>query len=59
MCFAECVPVHNVYAVPSEDRKGFPSTGVTDGFEPLFGCWESNIGPMEAQSVLSISETSL
>lgn len=23
--FAECISVHNVYAIPSEARKGFPS----------------------------------
>ena len=32
---------------------------ITDGCEPPCGCWESNSGPPEEQSVLLTSEPSL
>jgi hypothetical protein len=32
---------------------------ITDGFEPLCGCWELNSGPLEEQSVLLTAEPSL
>lgn len=31
-------------------------TGVTDGYKPLQGCWESNPGPLEEQSVVLTTE---
>jgi hypothetical protein len=30
-----------------------------DGYEPPCGCWELNLGPLEAQSVLLTTELSL
>ena len=32
---------------------------ITDGCEPLCGCWESNSGPLEEQAVLLTTESSL
>jgi hypothetical protein len=32
---------------------------ITDGCEPPCGCWDLNSGPLEEQSVLSITEPSL
>jgi hypothetical protein len=36
-----------------------PGTGVTDSCELLCRCWESNLGPLEEQPVLLVSEPSL
>lgn len=33
--------------------------GVTDGGEPLYGCWEFNLGPLEGQPVLLTAEPHL
>jgi hypothetical protein len=35
------------------------SDSITDGCEPLCGCWELNSGPSEEQSVLLTTESSL
>ena len=32
---------------------------ITDGCEPLCGCWELNLGPLEEQSVLLTAELTL
>ena len=32
---------------------------ITDGCEPICGCWELNSGPMEEQAMLLTSEPSL
>ena len=40
----------------SEDGVKYPGTGVTDGCEPLYGCWESNLGPLKEQPLLLTSE---
>jgi hypothetical protein len=32
---------------------------MTDGCEPPCGCWELNLGPLEEQTVLLTTETSL
>ena len=32
---------------------------ITDGCEPLYGCWDLNLGPLEKQSVLLNAEPSL
>lgn len=49
-CLSICCAPH-VCLVPKEARRGclIPKTGVTDGCEPLFGCWELNVGPLEEQ----------
>lgn len=38
--------VQHVHAVPVKARRGhsIPETRVTDGCEPLCGCWELNLG---------------
>lgn len=50
-----CIYVHHVCAWgqkrPEEDT-GSPSTGVRVGSEKPFGCWESNLSPLEEQLVL-------
>ena len=35
------------------------SDPITDGCEPLCGCWELNLGPLEEQSALLTSEPPL
>ena len=40
-----CAPY--VCLVPSEDRVRLSGIGVTEDGEPLYGCWESNLGPLE------------
>jgi len=35
------------------------SDSFTDGYEPLYGCWELNSGPLEEQPVLLTTEPSL
>jgi hypothetical protein len=54
-----CIYVSHVYLVSSEAREDVRSskTTVTDG-EPPCGCWESNLGPLEEQSVLSTTDPS-
>lgn len=42
-----------------EKSNGFLGTGAIDSCEPLSGCWESNPGPLQEQSVLTITEPSL
>lgn len=51
MCMAvlpACMYVHHVHAVPTEARRGckIPWT-----WSYSFGCWESNLGPLEEQPV--------
>jgi hypothetical protein len=36
-----------------------PGSEVIDGCEPLCGCWESNLDPLEEQRVLSTAECPL
>ncbi|KAL6081574.1 hypothetical protein STEG23_005233 [Scotinomys teguina] len=48
--------VHQACSIPSEIP---PETGVTDGYEPPSECWDSNPGPLEEQSVLFTTESSL
>lgn len=38
---------------------GVPGTGVVDLFELLCSCWESNLEPLEEQTVLLMSGASL
>jgi hypothetical protein len=40
-------------------RHWIPGTGVTDGWELPYGCWELNPGPLEEQQVFLIAEPSL
>lgn len=47
-----CVP--HACLVPTEARRKHrvPLTGITDGCEPLCGCWELNPGLLEEEAVL-------
>ena len=57
----ECMSEYHLYIwclCRSEEGIGFPGTGVADGCEPLCGCWESNLGPLEEQQVLLTTELS-
>lgn len=57
ICFIyvyECTPVciyvhHAVPGTPGGQKRGsFPLvTGVTDGYELPYGCWEVNLGPLQ------------
>jgi hypothetical protein len=42
-----------------ETQKKRTLDSITDGCEPPCGCWESNSGPLEGQSVLITAEPSL
>ena len=35
------------------------SDPITDGCEPLYGCWDLNSGPLEEESALLTTEPSL
>lgn len=50
--------VHHTCVVPREVREGLRYLGVTDGYEMLCGCWESNSHPLEEQSVPITTEPS-
>jgi hypothetical protein len=65
MC-TDVLPAHvTMYHVHSECQWGWeegvgsPDTGATDGCEPTHGCWESNLDPMEEQSILITTESHL
>lgn len=53
--------MHHMCTVPEEARKGCwsPVSGVTDGCELLYGCWELNPGLLEEQPVPITTETFL
>jgi hypothetical protein len=61
VCVPVCMYVHHVCTVPEETRRGVssPGTGVTGSCELLCGCWGLNLGRLEEQTVLSITEPSL
>lgn len=42
------VSVLHVWLVPME-AKNTPGTRITEGCEPLWGCWELDLGPIEEQ----------
>jgi hypothetical protein len=58
-----CVPangcVHMSTGASETSGIGSPKTRVTDCFEHTGGCWESNLGPLEEQSMLLTAEPSL
>jgi hypothetical protein len=57
-----CVPLYHLYAWSvqrTEEDIGSPGTGVTGGCEPLFGCWESNLGPVQEKQVFLTTELTL
>jgi hypothetical protein len=45
-------------ASETEKDAASPGTGVTDGSEPLCGCWDSNLVLLEEQPVLLIAKAS-
>ena len=58
--------LHSIYAVGAtwyprkpEEGIGSPRTGVVDVYKPLCGLREPNLGPLEEQSVLLTTESSL
>lgn len=53
-----CMSVHHMHTVSTEAIKS-SQAGVTDGREPLCGCWESNPVPLEDQPGLLVTEPSL
>jgi hypothetical protein len=42
-----------------EDDVGSPGIGIRNSFKPLYGCWESNSGPLEERQVLLSAGKSL
>lgn len=42
-CICLCIPMYAWYIHRAEEHKLFPRTEVIDGYEPQFGCWESNL----------------
>lgn len=51
-------PVRIWYLWRSEASFRFPGTGITDCYEPPWGCWEPNPGPPVAASALSCGAAS-
>lgn len=52
MClFCLYVCLYTMYIEPEEAIRAL-GTGVEDGFELPFGCWELTTGPMQEQTVL-------
>lgn len=51
--FACIMAVPHVHAVTTDTRRGqyFLGTRIADGFKPLCGCWESNWGSLDEESV--------
>lgn len=47
------------YTHRSEEGSGYPSPGVTDGFESPRGCWKPNLDPLQQLQVLLASEPSV
>ena len=54
--FILCMGVHCCCLQTHQKRASDP---ITDGYEPPCGCWELNSGPLEEQSVLLTTESSL
>lgn len=55
-----CVSIHTcLMPVEASRDNQIPGTGVLDCREPSCRCWESNLSPLEEQSVLFTSELSL
>ena len=52
-----CMSENHKHTVSTEAIKS-SQAGVTDGREPLCGCWESNPVPLEEQPVLLVTEPS-
>lgn len=51
--FPTCVFVNHM------ESFGSTGTGVKDGFELMYGCWELNLVPLKEQQVLLNSEPDL
>jgi hypothetical protein len=54
--FSLCIWVHCSYLQTHQKRASDP---ITDGCEPPCGCWDLNSGPLEEQSVLLTTGTTL
>lgn len=54
MAVLACMSVHHEHAVPLTARRGhlIPRTGIIDGYETPWECWELNPGPLEEPPVL-------
>jgi hypothetical protein len=49
----------SIYCHSLEAHQIKASDPITDGCEPPCGCWKSNLGPLEEQSVLLTAEPCL
>jgi hypothetical protein len=54
-----CTNVCAWYPQRSKEGVGSSETSLIDGYEPLCGCWDQNLGPLEKQPVLLTIEPSL
>ena len=54
-----CTIYKCLVSLKSEEGIRSPGTGVKGGCEPSCGCQESNLGPLQGQTVLLIAEPSL
>lgn len=61
MCISICLNAHICITCIqcTEEGVGSPETGVTDDCEPLCGCRELNLSPLEEQAVLLTAEPPL
>lgn len=48
--------VHVWFPPRPEEGSRCPGTRGTDCFRPSCGCWESNLGPLEEQTMFSSAE---
>lgn len=51
-CFCLCEGMCTACVPGTPKSQKVPGTGVTDGCEPLFGCWELVLGPLQEEQVL-------
>lgn len=51
--------VHELHVLCPEEGIRSPGTGATNGCEPPYGFWESNLVTQEEQTMLLTTETSL
>lgn len=47
--FSACICVHLMHAMPEKAKRkvGFPGTSVIHDYEPLYGLWKLNLGPVQ------------
>jgi hypothetical protein len=52
VCLFVCYFIYEYTGAVFKTHQKRASDPITDGWEPLYGCWELNSGPLEEQSLL-------